>query len=126
MSWIALFFELEKIDIKESHPNNNLNEYRIIACKIFIDFVSSEFFLILMLLILFPIVPPKVVAIGSYINNAINKTALSQSGTFLKLDKMSEKMIMQAIINTESIKIDCILSTKKGYFSFIDFFNEYN
>ncbi|KLT69875.1 hypothetical protein AB674_09200 [Flavobacterium sp. ABG] len=75
-----------------------------------------------MLFMLLPIVPPKVVAIGSYRNRATSKTALSQSGTFLKLDKISEKMIMQATIKTESIRIDCILSSKKGYFSFIVFF----
>ncbi|MDX6189712.1 hypothetical protein SGQ83_10145 [Flavobacterium sp. Fl-318] len=108
--------------IKESQPNSNLMKYRISAWKILIRFVLSEFFLTLMLFMLLPIVPPKVVAIGSYKNRAISKTALSQSGTFLKLDRISEKMIMQATIKTESIRIDCILSSKKGYFSFIVFF----
>lgn len=55
------------------------------------DWTSSPFFLTLIPFILLPIVPPKVVAIGSYRNNDISKSALNQFGTSLKLDRTSEK-----------------------------------
>ena len=43
-------------------------------------------------------------------------------GTFLKLDKTSEIIMIQAIIITESIIMDCILSIINGCFFFYEIY----
>lgn len=43
-------------------------------------------------------------------------------GTFLKLDKTSEIIMIQAIIITESIIMDCVLSIINGGFFFYEIY----